>query len=314
MKTFRFTLTALGTIAFTLILSSGVQAQVTRTWVSGVGDDANPCSRTAPCRTLAGAIVKAAKDGEIDVLDPAAVGAVLLTKSIFINGTQGAGFAGVINPSSTGVNINITDAADVRKAVRIRGLDINGAATGLNGVTITAANNVWIDECIIDGNAGDGLVSGIGVRVSEGNGCNLFLSNTSIQKNVTGVRLSTTSGFVAANIKNCNIDGNTTGVDAAAGGFATIESSRISTNSGDALKTTVSGATINITDSVMSNNNGAAANASVSGSTIRVASSRVYNNGSSFLIAAGATVASDGQNRVAANAGGVLPNGAIPFQ
>src|SRR5688500_20135560 len=96
MNKLRFTLTALGIMAFTLILSSGAQAQATRTWVSGVGDDANPCSRTAPCKTLAGAISRTAKDGEITLLDPAPAGSVTINKSIFINGTHGQGI-GAIN-------------------------------------------------------------------------------------------------------------------------------------------------------------------------------------------------------------------------
>ena len=67
-----------------LLVASSASAQATRTWVSGVGDDANPCSRTAPCKTFAGAISKTAADGEINVLDPGAFGAVTITKSIRI--------------------------------------------------------------------------------------------------------------------------------------------------------------------------------------------------------------------------------------
>ena len=135
-----------------------------------------------------------------------------------------------------------------------------------------------------------------------------------IHKNITGVRANATVGFAVVNIKNSNIEGNTTGLDAATNGFVTIEGSRVSGNTGDALKSTVSGATINASNNVLAHNNGAAANASVSGATVRVASNQVYNNGSSFLIAAGGTVASDGQNRVIGNAGGVAPNAAIPLQ
>src|SRR5436853_5978566 len=69
-----------------LACSTLAQAQATRTWVSGVGDDANPCSRTAPCKTFAGAISKTAAGGEISVLDPGGFGAVTITKSITING------------------------------------------------------------------------------------------------------------------------------------------------------------------------------------------------------------------------------------
>jgi hypothetical protein len=314
MKMFRMTLIAAGIMAFTLLLSSNTNAQATRTWVSGVGDDLNPCSRTAPCKTLAGAMAKTVKDGEISVLDPAPVGAVTVTKSVYINGTTGAGFGSILNPSSTGVNINITDALDIRKAVRIRNLDINGVSSGLNGVTISSANNVWIEDSVIDGNAGDGAVSGIGVRVNETNGCNVFISGTRIHKNVTGVRATTTAGFVVVNIKDCNIEGNTTGVDANNGSFITIESSRISSNGGDGVRTSSGSGNINVSHSVLAHNIGAAANATVSGSTIRAASNRIYNNGNSFLITAGATIASDGDNRVSGNAGGVAPNGTITKQ
>ena len=79
-------------------------AQATRTWVSGVGDDANPCSRTAPCKTFAGAISKTAAGGEINALDPGGFGAVTITKSITIDG--GGGLATYKNNA---VNGNVTD-------------------------------------------------------------------------------------------------------------------------------------------------------------------------------------------------------------
>src|SRR5437016_7127525 len=81
---------------------SAAHAQATRTWVSGVGDDANPCSRTAPCKTFAGAISKTAAGGEIDALDPGGYGAVTITKSITL---EGAGtFASVLDRKSTRLN------------------------------------------------------------------------------------------------------------------------------------------------------------------------------------------------------------------
>src|SRR5687767_9546495 len=201
--------------AILFALTSPAFAQATRTWVSGVGDDVNPCSRTAPCKTFAGAISKTAKDGEISVLDPGGYGAVTITKSIYINGTHGAGYGSILNVLVNGVNINITDPADVRKAVRLRALDINGASQGINGVSILAANNVWVEDSVIDGNTGNGSTSGIGIRVATSASCNLFVSDTMIHKNVTGIRVSTTSGFAVANIRNSNIEGNGIGVDAA---------------------------------------------------------------------------------------------------
>src|SRR5712691_9377458 len=115
MNKFRFTINALAIAIFTFAFASMAQAQATRTWVSGVGDDANPCSRTAPCKTFAGAISKTAKDGEIDALDPGGFGAVTITKSITIDGSP-TGEAGLLNAGSNGVNVNITDVNDVRKS------------------------------------------------------------------------------------------------------------------------------------------------------------------------------------------------------
>src|SRR5438132_7618950 len=89
MNKFRFTINALAIAIFTFAFASIAQAQATRTWVSGVGDDVNPCSRTAPCKTFAGAISKTASFGEIDALDPAGFGAVTIIKSITIDGGGG---------------------------------------------------------------------------------------------------------------------------------------------------------------------------------------------------------------------------------
>ena len=47
-------------VAGTLLLLLLGHAQATRTWVSRVGNDTDPCSRTAPCKTFAGAMTKTA--------------------------------------------------------------------------------------------------------------------------------------------------------------------------------------------------------------------------------------------------------------
>src|SRR6201987_4342234 len=85
------------------------QAQATRTWVSGVGDDVNPCSRTAPCKTFAGAISKTAPGGEINVLDPGGFGAVTITKSISIIAQNVEG--GVLVSGTNGIVVS-TAATD----------------------------------------------------------------------------------------------------------------------------------------------------------------------------------------------------------
>src|ERR1700712_226303 len=108
-----------------VLYSAPAAAQATRTWVSGVGDDANPCSRTAPCKTFAGAISKTAATGEINVLDPGGYGAVTITKSISIISDHVE--AGVLVGATNGIIINVPNASD---RVLLEGLDIDGAGVG----------------------------------------------------------------------------------------------------------------------------------------------------------------------------------------
>jgi hypothetical protein len=248
-------------------LSVGVRAQATRTWVSGVGDDVNPCSRTAPCKTFAGAISKTATNGEINCLDPGGYGAVTITKSITIDceDTQGS----ILASGTNGVIINITAASDTKKAVRLRGLSINGAATGINGIRILAANAVNVEEVVIDGFTTHGIsietttsapkifIDNSGIRGNAGNGINSFITggtvsldvnNSRINNNATGLNLSNntkatisqsvisgnTTGLLAANatlgVRGCNISNNATGISALAGGTIFIMSNMITAN------------------------------------------------------------------------------------
>jgi hypothetical protein len=117
----------------TLLLAGSAFAQASRTWVSGVGDDANPCSRTAPCKTFAGAISKTAVCGEIDALDPAGYGAVTITKSITIDG--GGNLASVLVSGTNGIVIQI-GADTCGQTVILRNLSINGIGTGLNAIRL----------------------------------------------------------------------------------------------------------------------------------------------------------------------------------
>src|SRR5438067_1449361 len=120
-------------------------AQATRTWVSGVGDDANPCSRTAPCKTFAGAISKTAPGGEINVLDPGGFGAVTITKPITISSW---GFeAGVLVSGTNGIIVNVPNATDV---VVLRGLDFEGLSAATNGITVITGGTVQVEKCTIN--------------------------------------------------------------------------------------------------------------------------------------------------------------------
>jgi len=136
------------------------QAQATRTWVSGVGDDANPCSRTAPCKTFAGAISKTATGGEINCLDPGGFGGVTITKSIQIICMVEAGVL------VSGTNAIIVNAA-AGSEILLDGLDIEGLSTGINGVNVLASNTVTIRNSTIKNFTQNGVnVGASGARVS----------------------------------------------------------------------------------------------------------------------------------------------------
>jgi hypothetical protein len=115
-----------------------------------------PCSRTAPCKTFAGAISKTAVNGEINCLDPAGYGAVTITKSITIDceDTQGS----ILAAGTIGVIINITSATDTLKQVRLRGISINGAATGIRGINFIAGSSLHLDEMFIHGFTNEGVL------------------------------------------------------------------------------------------------------------------------------------------------------------
>jgi hypothetical protein len=127
-----------------IALSTLASAQATRTWISGVGDDANPCSRTAPCKTYQGTISKTATNGEINSIDPGGFGAVTITKSITLDG--GPFMAGILVSGTNGIVINAVGAQ-----VTLRNLTLDGLTTGLNGIRIINADAVFIENCQIFG-------------------------------------------------------------------------------------------------------------------------------------------------------------------
>src|SRR5689334_16527975 len=128
MRILRIGFSLVAVLPLLLVCSGVASAQATRTWVSGVGDDVNPCSRTAPCKTFAGAISKTAPGGEIDCLDPGGFGTVTVTKGMTFDciGTLGSS----LNSGTSGFVIN----AGANDTVTIRNITINGAGTGVNGV------------------------------------------------------------------------------------------------------------------------------------------------------------------------------------
>ena len=186
-------------VCFTLALTSVVQAQLTRTWVLGTGgDDANPCSLPAPCKTFAGALPKTAVNGEISAMGPGGYGTVTINKAITING-EGT-LAGIINSGTSGINVNVT-TNPATAVVIIRNISINGANTGTDGIVFRAGGTLQVDHCWIYNQLGDAIdASGL---VTAGN---LKVNDTIIEDvNGDGIRMSTTTGQLVAWIDDTQV-------------------------------------------------------------------------------------------------------------
>jgi hypothetical protein len=153
-------LTAAAVASALFAISAPAHAQATRTWVSGVGNDADPCSRTAPCKTFAGAISKTATNGFINCLDPGGYGAVTITRSMTIDCHETLGSILAGQEGTNGIIINVTGAADPKdtlRTVRLRNIDVAGINLGSTGITILAAASVIMEDMSITGMTKNGI-------------------------------------------------------------------------------------------------------------------------------------------------------------
>lgn len=177
-------------LAVLLLSATPAMAQATRTWVSGVGDDVNPCSRTAPCKTFAGAISKTAAGGEINTLDPGGFGAVTITKSITIRSDSVEG--GLLVSGANGIVIN----AGATDRVVIDGLDIEGLGTGVSGVKVIQARTVVIRNSSIRNFATAGII------VTSANKVRLTVEDCFFFNNTIGIDLASPSAITSALINS----------------------------------------------------------------------------------------------------------------
>jgi hypothetical protein len=295
MSKTRTILNIVGIMMFLFAVTSLAQAQATRTWVSGVGDDANPCSRTAPCKTFAGAISKTAIAGEISVLDPGGFGVVTITKSITIDGD--GTLAGILSAGTSGVFVNDSGSASPGTAVvYLRSLSINGAGTGTNGVNFTSGGKVFVENCTFTG-----MQTGINVNLAS-SGKNIFVKNTSIRNcTVNGISVQTSSGFVAGVFDRVSVEGLPTGITVGNSAFISIRDSSISLNTSTGVNISGSGGATASIENCLLNNNPTAINVGAS-NILNLSSSTLESNTTAVASAApAANLHSSGNNRFLGN-------------
>jgi hypothetical protein len=292
------------------LAGTAVWAQATRTWVSGVGDDINPCSRTAPCKTFAGAISKTAAGGEINVLDSGAFGAVTINKSLTIDGTPF--LSGVLASSTTGIIVNAT-STDV---VILRNLDINGgtaALPGLRGIRFLVGKALYVEDCRIygfNGNPGRGI--DFAPTAASGNVAQLFVKNSDIRENLTvttggGIVLTPGVGIsVKAELDNVSIVRNNVGLQANPGSAVVARHTTSLANRLDGFNATGNGtaSTIFLDNCTSAFNGDNGLQATGAGSVIRMTQCSITGNGlQGVTSAAGGQILSFGTNNNDGNTG-----------
>ncbi|UFZ07933.1 right-handed parallel beta-helix repeat-containing protein [Bradyrhizobium ontarionense] len=261
-------------VAMVVLASTGAHAQATRTWVSGVGDDVNPCSRTAPCKTFAGAISKTAAGGEIDVLDPGGFGAVTITKSITIDG--GGTLASVLASATNGINVN-AGASDV---IILRNLSINGAGTtlGVNGVNFLAGRKLIIENCTIEN------FSQSAISITPTGAAQAVISDSTLKVSAFGIKISTANATDAVSVLVSNTK---TILNSNAGVSATVPAGK--PGMGVFL------------DRLISEFNSTGVLASGSGATVTVGNSIIQGNTSGVVQTGGGAVSSFKTNEISNN-------------
>jgi len=283
----------------TLGFAGLAQAQATRTWVSGVGDDVNPCSRTAPCKTFAGAISKTASPGIINCLDPGGYGAVTVVKSITIDCSATMGSA----LTSSGANDIVINAQTTDKVV-LRGLDINGAgvALGLHGVNIIQAKSVSLFNDRIATFRGNGVQA-----VNTSNAISVFIENCQILNSNNGIFMNPTgSGSVKLTVADTFISGhNANGIDSVGNTDAYVVRSTITSNGAAGFIAEQSSDSSAIESTLVSGNATGLQAGSTTSSAIYLSRSMVIRNiPNGIVLGPGGSTVLGFQNNVVANNGG----------
>ena len=301
-----------GVAAFALAATAG-NAQATRTWVSGVGDDVNPCSRTAPCKTFAGAISKTAAGGEINCLDPGGFGAVSIIKSMTISCqyTEGGALAG-----GNGIVVNMPATTDV---TYLRGLDIFGVNPPTNGIRFINNGTLHVDDTTIRRFNASGS---FGISYQPSGASRLYLNNVTIANNGNaasanggGILIQPTGagGSARVDMRNVRLQENagvglqvtTAGNTSATGTVVSITGSEFSGSPiGVSAIMAAGGPTVQIMvdDSMVNHNTSFGLAASGTGTAIiRVSGTSITGNATGILNSGGGTVRSYGDNLLDGN-------------
>src|SRR5262245_60633730 len=154
------------------LFSSSAHAQATRAFVSGTGNDINPCTVSSPCRTLQAALGKTAAGGEIYTRGSADYGVLTIDKAISI--ISETGVAGILVPSGT---VGVTISAGAADFVTLRGFEIDGAGSGANGIVFSSGAGLNVKNSMVRG------LAQFGINFQSNGSSTLLVENTLISNN-----------------------------------------------------------------------------------------------------------------------------------
>ena len=315
MPKFQVVFRPIASLAVLLLVASQASAQATRTWVSGVGDDVNPCSRTAPCKTFAGAISKTADGGEINCIDPGGFGAVTITKSITIDG--GGTFASILASGTNGIIIN--DSTPAGSVVTLRNLAINGAGAtpGLNGIRFLNGETLHVENCQIFGFSQNGIDVQPAPAVAQSFKVvvlDTVIRNCAFTAPNNGIQFKPgANGTVTALLDGVKLNQNkSSGVRAEARSTVTVRSSEAFSHPDFgfvAISNTAGQNAVMNLESCVTSNNGAGIRSSGVAATMRISNVSVFNNTNGLLPDGGASIISFVNNRILGNTTNGAPTG-----
>jgi hypothetical protein len=290
-----------GTTLALLLPGAPAQAQATRTWVSGVGDDANPCSRTAPCKTFAGAISKTATGGYINCLDPGGFGAVTITKAITIQCEEEIGHV-LQTGGFNGINVNVASGTNVT----LRGLTIEGAGSGGNGISLNTGGNLHLQEVVVTGftNSGVNIVTTTGV--SQVHIVDTYITDSATNASTAGIRLAPTGGgAINAELNRVSVENNPAGILAnGTGGIvnAVMRETVVANGSGIGIQGTTTGSAVNVlVDRTTVTAYGTGVNANGAAAAVRIGNSTITNNVTGVSTTAGGNLRTYKNNQINGN-------------
>jgi hypothetical protein len=304
-----------------LLAAGPLFAQATRTWISGVGDDVNPCSRTAPCKTFQGAISKTIAGGTIDVLDPAGYGSVTITKSITLEAVGDV--ASILVAGTNGITIN--GASNPQLIVVLRGLTLDGGPPGSNslaGVRFVSGGQLIVEHCDI-GNFTGGDPNGFGIDFVPSTAATLIVRDTTIHDNGLagasngGIRVQPNgSGSATVALDNVRIVNNAGfGLQVQGPAKLVLRDSLISMNTGSGIVAVGGSASVNLNlDRLTIGNNAIGVSAQGTKASINLSDSTITGNVQGLQATGGGTIVSFGNNRNVGNTINGSPTSTSPMQ